>query len=584
MRHTIAVLLALTLVATAPVGGRQTTDVQTGRLATLGRVWLAVKFAHPRVALTSRDWDAVLTGAVSAVKSATDDRSFDAAIEGMLRTLDDPVTRVISSAEPPAPMAGAPARPAFSSLPAGALLIDLRAPAVLNDAAAVREAIAANLAAITKADRMIVDIRGARQNPFMAERTFDAFNELLISTPTALPAARVVRHAGYRAQAGGASFYGSEVVTESAVLVKPREGMAPRRVAFIVDRLAMVPPIALALRAAGAGAIVAVGESPATPVRSMTVPVGAKSMATIRVSDFALAGRRTELDVDAALAGSESDQRVYARAAELIAAARPAVPGIEDPFPLWQPEPAYDTTPFPSEPLRLLAVYRLWVRRNTGVAVAYHAREHGLTDRPGFVLVQGRASFDPEPDRAWLESITPEWDRFLGPRLGGIRGRMLDVYYWERVAIEIQVERIVSWPETEATGMPAIYGAPRPAGPPPQKPPKGGTGPRESTEKVVAHIERLPHTLLGWCGADGMPEVAPVTGATASEDGVELEVPAGTVPEGGRRAGLTSHWFKPRMVGQEQRIHTGWVEAGEARSSTRLTRRRATGCRLRRRS
>ncbi len=33
------------------------------------------------------------------------------------------------------------------------------------------------------------------------------------------------------------------------------------------------------------------------------------------------------------------------------------------------------------------------------------------------------------------------------------------------------------------------------------------------------------------------------------------------MPEGGRRAGLTSHWFKPRMVGQEQRIHTGWVEA-----------------------
>ncbi len=95
------------------------------------------------------------------------------------------------------------------------------------------------------------------------------------------------------------------------------------------------------------------------------------------------------------------------------------------------------------------------IRRNPGVAVAYHAREHGLTDRPGFVLVQGRASFDPEPDREWLESITPEWDRFLGPRLGGVRGRLLNVYYWERVAIKIQVERIVSWPDTEATGPPS---------------------------------------------------------------------------------------------------------------------------------
>ena len=50
------------------------------------------------------------------------------------------------------------------------------------------------------------------------------------------------------------------------------------------------------------------------------------------------------------------------------------------------------------------------VRRNSGVAIAYHAREHGLTDRPGFVVVQGRASFSPTPDREWLESIGPAWD------------------------------------------------------------------------------------------------------------------------------------------------------------------------------
>src|SRR5436309_5497295 len=81
------------------------------------------------------------------------------------------------------------------------------------------------------------------------------------------------------------------------------------------------------------------------------------------------------------------------------------------------------------------------IRRNSGVAVAYHAREHGLTTRPGFVLVQGRASFSSTPDRAWLESITPEWDRFLEPRLSGPVGRLLNVYYWQRVAIPITVER-----------------------------------------------------------------------------------------------------------------------------------------------
>jgi hypothetical protein len=42
-------------------------------------------------------------------------------------------------------------------------------------------------------------------------------------------------------------------------------------------------------------------------------------------------------------------------------------------------------------------------------------------------------------------------------------------------------------------------------------------------------------------------------------DGLKLRVPAANLPAGGRRAGLTSHWFQPRMIGQEQRVHTGWM-------------------------
>ncbi len=66
------------------------------------------------------------------------------------------------------------------------------------------------------------------------------------------------------------------------------------------------------------------------------------------------------------------------------------------------------------------------------------------------MLVQGRASFSPTPDRAWLESITPDWDRFLVPRSGGALGRVLDVYYWQRVAIDIEVVRVVAYPDGAA--------------------------------------------------------------------------------------------------------------------------------------
>ena len=201
------------------------------------------------------------------------------------------------------------------------------------------------------------------------------------------------------------------------------------------------------------------------------------------------------------------------------------------------------------------------IRRNSGVAIAYHTRDYGLTNRPGFVLVQGRASFPTTADRDWLESITPEWERFLGPRIAGLSGRILDVYYWQRVPITIEVERIVAYPDDAAVGKPQVLGKPlaEPAGP--QKRPGGGTAPRVDATKVAAHAQRLPHTLLGWCGADEMPEVVPAAPVGGRESGVQLSVPAGAVPPGGRRAGLTSHQFQPRMIGQEQRVHTGWLES-----------------------
>jgi hypothetical protein len=203
------------------------------------------------------------------------------------------------------------------------------------------------------------------------------------------------------------------------------------------------------------------------------------------------------------------------------------------------------------------------IRRNPGVAIAYHARDHGLTDRPGFVLVQGRATFPLKPDRGWLKSITPEWERFLGPRSGGIVGRMLDVYYWQRVPVKVEIERIVAYPDNRAEEDPVVFGADRESVPP-QKAPAKGTGPRVDTGEVERHANRLPHTLLGWRGSGDLPEVIPVGVTGSSSEGVNLRVPPGAVPASGRRAGLTSHKFWPRMIGQEQRVHTGWVSSDGA--------------------
>lgn len=204
------------------------------------------------------------------------------------------------------------------------------------------------------------------------------------------------------------------------------------------------------------------------------------------------------------------------------------------------------------------------IRHNPNVAMAYHTRKHGQTDRPGFILAQGKATVQDKPDRAWLESIEPQHARDLGPRRKGIVGRLLHTYYWERVAIEIAVERVVASPDTEATEEPRVFGVPLPPAPAPQRPPKNGSGPRVDVEGVARHLRRLPHALLGWCGSDGMPEVVPVGLREATSEGLALKAPTGSIAAGGRRAGLTMHDFDRRMHGQDQRVHTGWVSSDGA--------------------
>jgi hypothetical protein len=208
------------------------------------------------------------------------------------------------------------------------------------------------------------------------------------------------------------------------------------------------------------------------------------------------------------------------------------------------------------------------IRSNPAVALAFHSREHADSDRPEFVLAQGSASFSTVPDPAWLDSIRPQWEHFLGPIKRGAAGRWLDVYYRQRVAIVIDVRRIVVWPDLACSGRPEVHGEPLPAAPPPQSPPRNGAGPRVDAIRLAREVGALPHALLGWTGGDGLPMVVTVTARAGGDTGAELTIPASVRPPGGRRAGLTAHEFRPRMVGQEQRIYTGWLDVTEGGGAT----------------
>src|SRR5215831_14518915 len=87
------------------------------------------------------------------------------------------------------------------------------------------------------------------------------------------------------------------------------------------------------------------------------------------------------------------------------------------------------------------------------VALAFHAREHGYSVSPAFVLAQGTASVDLTPSRSRLDELTPQAERYLGKVMRGpVWDRLLREYYGERVFVDVALERVAAWPDLGASG------------------------------------------------------------------------------------------------------------------------------------
>jgi hypothetical protein len=199
------------------------------------------------------------------------------------------------------------------------------------------------------------------------------------------------------------------------------------------------------------------------------------------------------------------------------------------------------------------------IRRDPHVALAFHTREHASHNRPEYVLVQGRATLaEPVPD--YPSTILEHWERIEPWSDLGRAWKWWMRVYALRVAIEIDVERVVVWPDLRCEGEPEVHGAPLPGPPESQRPPKNGTGPRLNHERAARRAAKLPQTLLGWIGADGFPMVVPVGIGGTEPGGIRLDAPDGLLPPGARRAGFCAHWFSRSAVGQNQRKHTGWLD------------------------
>ena len=206
------------------------------------------------------------------------------------------------------------------------------------------------------------------------------------------------------------------------------------------------------------------------------------------------------------------------------------------------------------------------IRRYPQVALAYHAREHGMSNRPDYVLVQGTVSGVVLPDEAYLRGeLSERVRRYLGPPRGGLFwDRWLRVYYRDRVLVTIEVQRIVRWRSLECRGEPEVIGSPLPDGGLAQAEPKKGIGPRVDSRRAMRRLQAVPHRLLGFVRADGLPFVVPVSVSAADGQGLTLRTACPVLPAGGFRAGLFGHKFYEQVAGLTSRQYTGWLSVGSS--------------------
>ena len=199
--------------------------------------------------------------------------------------------------------------------------------------------------------------------------------------------------------------------------------------------------------------------------------------------------------------------------------------------------------------------------RNPRVALAYHARAHGFSDSPAFVLAQGIASVDLRPSRARLEAIIPQAERYLGKVVRGpVWDRLLREYYQDRVFVDIAVRRVATWPDLGAAGPMEVTGNAWHGFPGPQQPLPNGSGPRVDVARAAVRIAALPHQVLAYRGADGFPVIVPIQIAGHDQAGLRLVAPARLLPPGGHRAGLLAHAYRPQLIGLASRVFTGWLD------------------------
>jgi C-terminal processing protease CtpA/Prc len=348
----------------------------TNRLAELARLWGYVKYHHPSLAYRAGvDWDAALVTAIPRVRQARSREEFRSAIEGMLATLEDPLTRLAPDSARSASESGSERRLAYRLTDDSILVITAGDYYSLSDPES-QATLQRVIAAVPTARSIVLDVRSDRPvddyGRFQLVGTVAQIERLLTTRTLTKPGERRRAFYGFENPSLFASGqYRTGFFTRFGAPIVPGGSARDIPNVVLLNQYAVVPDAALPLQVAGRSLIVLEGDSASAATgRTRAVGMGEQIVAQVRESEQVFAdgtsarlqrdliiGRRsqrpsidqpTDMALDTAVA--------LARRFRTSSVARQPLPATADGL----VERSYQQMTYPSPEYRLLALFRFW--------------------------------------------------------------------------------------------------------------------------------------------------------------------------------------------------------------------------------
>ena len=327
------------------------TSGSSDRVASAGRLWAAIKYFHPWLAYRDVNWTAAWASAYPDIKAARNGEEYKKAINEMLAALGDPLTKVATESSPTTADGGH----ITSRWERDSILV-VTVPHSSDWAGMTQEFVKVTQE-LLKAKTLVFDLRDASEESVFAMGQ-TGIDRALSKTPVTAPGERRRFHSGLATEASTSGMYYSGFNVQQGARFEPLPKAMDITSIFVVSNRTMIPPVALALQAAGKALIIGEGAA-ADLVTTTTITLADGLKVNVRLGELLFpdgtVGYQPELSVPEGQ-GLKAALDAAAKPLNMKQADRPRPQVV----PSQSPAPKYPDDPYPTPAYRALAAVQVW--------------------------------------------------------------------------------------------------------------------------------------------------------------------------------------------------------------------------------